>query len=342
MEEEAMQEARFYDKIEDNKVKCYLCAHGCVIDPMKRGICMVRENRDGTLYSLVYGKIISQSVDPIEKKPLFHFLPGSTSYSIATVGCNFQCEHCQNFEISQYPRYEKKDIPGKDATPAQIVAEARNSGCASISYTYTEPTIFGEFASDTAVLARQAGIRNVFVSNGFMTEKSANTLGEVLDADNIDLKSFSDSFYRKVCKARLQPVLETIARMKGLGVWVEVTTLIIPGLNDADQELKGIAGFLKEVGADIPWHVSAFYPTYKMLDRPRTTAQGLRRARQIGLEAGLRYVYTGNIPGEDGEKTFCYACGAVVIDRVGYTIRRNHLQDGKCAQCGAAIDGVWR
>ncbi len=212
-----MQEARFYDKQEDNKVKCYLCAHGCVIDPRKRGICMVRENRDGVLYSLVYGKIISQNVDPIEKKPLFHFLPGSRSYSIATVGCNFQCEHCQNYEISQWPRVEKKEIPGREVTPADIVAGARDSGCASISYTYTEPTIFGEFAYDTAVLARQEGIRNVFVSNGFMTEKSAAILGKVLDADNIDLKSFSDSFYRKTCKARLQPVLDTIDEDEGAG-----------------------------------------------------------------------------------------------------------------------------
>ncbi len=337
-----MQEARFYDKVEDNKVKCYLCAHGCVIDPLKRGICMVRENRDGTLYTLVYAKVISQSVDPIEKKPLFHFLPGSTSYSIATVGCNFQCEHCQNFDISQFPRYEKRDIPGQETAPEQIVAGAKSRNCASISYTYTEPTIFGEYAYDTAMLAKEAGIRNVFVSNGFMSEKSAKILGQVLDADNIDLKSFSDSFYRKVCKARLQPVLDTIQHMKELGVWVEVTTLIIPGLNDSDQELKDLAGFIKKVGADIPWHVSAFYPTYKMLDRPRTPVETLRRARQIGLTAGLRYVYTGNIHGEDGEKTFCYACGAVVIDRVGYTIRRNFLKDGKCAQCGAAIDGVWQ
>jgi len=190
-------------------------------------------------------------------------------------------------------------------------------------------------------LAREAGIRNVFVSNGFMTERSATAMAEVLDADNIDLKSFSDAFYRKICKARLQPVLDTISRMKELGVWLEVTTLVIPGLNDSDEELKEIAEFIKDVGVDIPWHVSAFYPTYKMLNRPRTPAQTLRRARQIGLEAGLRYVYTGNIPGEDGEKTFCYACGALVIDRMGYTIRHNYLKDGACAQCGVRIDGVW-
>ncbi len=337
-----MQEARFYEKREDNKVHCYLCAHGCVIDPRKRGICMVRENREGTLYSLVYGKIISQNVDPIEKKPLFHFLPGSRSFSIATVGCNFQCEHCQNFEISQYPRLEPKDIPGLELTPAQIVARAQATGSASISYTYTEPTIFGEFAYDTAVVAREQGIRNVFVSNGFMSERSARAMAEVLDADNIDLKSFNDSFYRKICKARLQPVLATIELLKELGVWIEVTTLVIPGLNDSDQELQDIANFLVDLDPAIPWHVSAFYPTYKMLSRPRTPAATLQRARQIGLDAGLRYVYTGNIPGDAGEKTFCHACGAMVIDRVGFSIRKNYLQNGTCAQCGASIDGVWQ
>ncbi len=337
-----MQEARFYEKQEDHKVKCYLCAHGCVIEPRKRGICMVRENRDGTLYSLVYGKIISQNVDPIEKKPLFHFLPGSRSFSIATVGCNFQCEHCQNWEISQFPRFESREIPGQDMTPAQIVERAQASGSASISYTYTEPTIFAEFAYDTAILARQQGIRNVFVSNGFMSERSAKIIAEVLDADNIDLKSFQDSFYRKICKARLQPVLDTIERLKAAGVWIEVTTLVIPGLNDSDQELTEIAKFLASVDPAIPWHVSAFYPTYKMLNRPRTPAATLQRARQLGLEAGLRYVYTGNIPGDVGEKTFCYACGAIVIDRVGYSIRQNHLKDGACAKCGAVIDGFWQ
>jgi len=337
-----MHEARFYEKKEDNKVHCYLCAHGCVIDPRKRGLCGVRENRDGTLYSLVYGKIISQNVDPIEKKPLFHFLPGSRSFSIATVGCNFQCEHCQNWEISQYPRLVGKDIPGQDLTPAQIVANAQASGSASISYTYTEPTIFGEFAFDTGVLAREQGIRNVFVSNGFMSERSAKAMAEVLDADNIDLKSFNDSFYRKICKARLQPVLATIELMKELGVWIEVTTLIIPGLNDSDQELTEIAKFLVGVGAEIPWHVSAFYPTYKMLNRPRTSVATLQRARQIGLDAGLRYVYTGNIPGDVGEKTFCYSCGDVVIDRVGFAIRHNYLRDGACPNCGTPIEGVWQ
>ncbi|WP_319523646.1 AmmeMemoRadiSam system radical SAM enzyme [Breoghania sp.] len=337
-----MHEARFFEKLEDNKVKCHLCAHECTIDPGKRGICAVRENRDGTLYSIVYGRLISGNPDPIEKKPLFHFLPGTRSYSIATVGCNMQCQHCQNADISQYPGYNNGNIAGTNLTPAQVVAKAVASGSASIAYTYTEPTIFAEFARDTAGLAREKGLRNVFVSNGFMTEASATAMAAVLDGDNIDLKSFSDSFYRKVCKARLQPVLDTITRMKKLGVWVEVTTLLIPGLNDSDEELRDIAQFLNATGPEIPWHVTAFYPTYKMLDRPPTPLATLRRAREIGLAAGLRYVYTGNIPGDPGENTFCPGCDRLLIERSGFTIRQNRIVDGACPECGARIDGVWQ
>ncbi len=337
-----MHEAGFYEKLPESKVQCHLCAHECRIDPDKRGLCMVRENREGTLVSLVYGKIIAENIDPIEKKPLFHFLPGSTSFSIATIGCNFQCEHCQNFDISQYPRAHKPEIIGRERSPADIVAQAQAARCATISYTYTEPTIFGEFAFDTARLAREQGIRNVFVSNGFMTKTSAAALAEVIEADNIDLKSFSEEFYRKICKAKLQPVLDTIVDLKSRGVWLEVTTLIIPGLNDTDQELKDIATFLQGVSPDIPWHVSAFYPTYKMLDRPPTPAATLRRARDIGLEAGVRYVYTGNIPGENGENTYCAGCRELLINRIGYRIRQNRLTAGKCPSCGMAIAGVWQ
>ena len=336
-----MEEARFYEKQGDQRVRCHLCAHECLIEPGKRGICLVRENRGGRLYSLVYGKIVSRSNDPIEKKPLFHFLPGTRSYSIATVGCNLQCQHCQNYEISQYPRLYDLEVPGQEFTPEQMVGQVLKARSASISYTYIEPTIFAEFAYDTALLARKKGIRNIFVSNGYMTESSARAMAEVLDGNNIDLKSFTDSFYRKICKATLQPVLDTIALMKHSGVWVEVTTLVIPGLNDSDGELRNIAHFVKDVGRDIPWHVSAFHPTYKMLDRPYTPAETLLRARRIGLEAGLRYVYTGNIPGEGGESTYCYECKEVLIDRIGYTIRANLLKDGSCSKCGAPIDGVW-
>ena len=337
-----MHIARFFDKLPDDKVQCHLCAHECTIDAGKRGICGVRENRDGTLYSLVYGRLISGNVDPIEKKPLFHFLPGTRSYSIATVGCNFRCQHCQNYDISQYPHRHDGAIAGERRTPAQVVAEAVATHSASIAYTYTEPTIFSEFAYDTAVLAREKGVRNVFVSNGFMTEASASAMAAVIDGDNIDLKSFSDGFYRKVCKARLHPVLDTIQRMKALGVWIEVTTLIIPGMNDSDDELRDIAAFLHATGPDIPWHVTAFYPTYKMLDRPRTPLETLRRAREIGLAAGLRYVYTGNIPGDPGENTFCPSCGRLLIERRGFSILQNRIAEGACPECGVRIDGVWR
>jgi pyruvate formate lyase activating enzyme len=336
-----MEEARFYQKLENQRVRCFLCAHECHIDPNKRGICQVRENRNGTLYSLVYGKLIAQNINPIEKKPLFHFLPGSRSYSIGTVGCNFQCLHCQNDDISQYPRLHHGAVAGEEFKPQEIVNKALESRCATISYTYNEPTVFMEFAMDTARLARYQGLRNVFVSNGFMTQSSASALSEFIDADNIDLKSIRNDHYLKICKAKLQPILDTIVKLKQLGVWVEVTTLIIPGDNDSDSELQQIAEFIKRVGVEIPWHVTAFHPAFRMMDRPPTPMTTLRRAREIGLEAGLRYVYTGNVPDEGGENTFCYNCGELLIERRGYSVQRFNLEDGRCANCQAKIDGVW-
>ncbi len=337
-----MFEARFYEKFEEEKVQCHLCAHECKIDPGKRGICHVRENQGGTLYTLAYGKVVAENIDPIEKKPLFHFLPGSRSYSIATAGCNFMCLHCQNYDISQYPRLHGGRIIGEERSPEAIVAHALASHSASISYTYTEPTIFMEYAQDTALLAREQGLRNVFVSNGFMTEASAAALATFIDGDNIDLKSMRDDFYRKVCKARLQPVLDTIVRLKQAGVWLEVTTLVIPGHNDSEEELTEIAQFIKGVGVGVPWHVTAFRPTFKMMDRPPTPPATLEKARDIGLKAGLRYVYTGNIPGQMGENTYCYACGELLIQRLGYTIRSYKLKDGQCSKCQTPIDGVWK
>jgi pyruvate formate lyase activating enzyme len=337
-----MHEARFWETMGDQKVHCHLCAHECQIDPGKRGICHTRENREGILYTLVYGKVIAEHIDPIEKKPLFHFLPGSRSYSIATVGCNFSCMHCQNADISQYPRQHAGRVIGEEREPEAIVSYAMASHSASISYTYTEPTIFMEYAQDIGRLAHEQGLRNVFVSNGFMTESSAGALAEFIDGDNIDLKSFRDDFYRKICKARLQPVLDTIALLKNRGVWVEVTTLVIPGLNDSKEELTEIAQFVTGVSPGIPWHVTAFHPTFKMLDRPSTPVETLRQAREIGQKAGLRYVYTGNVPGEGGENTYCYACGELLIERWGYSIRRYHLKDGQCPKCQAVIDGVWK
>ena len=300
-----MKRADFQRTIDEEKkkVECYLCAHNCRIKDGKRGICQVRENRDGVLYSLVYGKLISRNIDPIEKKPLFHLLPGSLSYSIATVGCNFRCSHCQNYDISQYPRLHSGTIVGNDATPEEIVLSAREHGCRSISYTYIEPTIFFEFAYDCAQLAHESGIKNVFVSNGYTSPEATRKIAPFLDGNNIDLKAFTDKFYREVCGAKLGPVLDTINLMKELGVWVEVTTLVIPGWNDSDSELQEIARFIKSVDPEMPWHVTRFHPTFKMTDRGATPVSSLQRARQIGMAEGLKYVFVGNIPGEDGRCT---------------------------------------
>jgi pyruvate formate lyase activating enzyme len=334
-----MKEAMFYEKLDEKKVKCFLCAHHCQIKDGKRGICYVRKNMDGTLYSLVYGKVISMHIDPIEKKPLFHFLPASTSFSIATVGCNFRCEHCQNFEISQYPK-EHADIRGQSVTPEDVVEAAAKNGCESISYTYTEPTIFFEFAYDCAKLARQKGIKNVFVSNGYTSPEATRVIAPYLDGNNIDLKG-NDDFYKKLCGARVGPVKETIRLMKELGVWVEVTTLIVPDYNDSEEDLREIAGFIASVSPSIPWHVTQFYPTHKLTDKPRTPVKTLRRAREIGAQAGLKYVYEGNVPGEGGENTYCPKCRELLIGRFGFSINEIRVREAKCPKCGAAIEGVW-
>jgi pyruvate formate lyase activating enzyme len=336
-----MKEAMLYQTGKNDEVTCNLCNHHCHIKPGKRGICGVRENREGKLYSLVYGRLVAENNDPIEKKPLFHFLPGSRSYSISTVGCNFGCLHCQNSEISQYPHQYGGDITGHERTPESIIKAAIQTDCASISYTYVEPTIFYEFALACSELAHAQRLKNVFVSNGYMTSEATHRLAPMLDGINIDIKAFTDDFYRKVCKARLQPVLDNVRLMRELGVWVEVTTLLIPGLNDSTEELRKIAGFIQEIDAGIPWHVTAFHPTYKMLDRERTPVETLRRARDIGLEQGLRYVYEGNIPGQGGENTWCPSCGAELITRFGYSIQRNKMVNGCCNDCGQRIDGVW-
>lgn len=322
-------------------VRCELCHHNCLIQNHGRGLCKVRQNVDGTLYSLVYGQLVSENIDPVEKKPIFHLLPGSTSLSIATVGCNFKCRHCQNHQISQWPHNNPGQIPGRTTSPEQVVATAKQHGCASISYTYVEPTIFYEFAFDTARIAHQQGIKNIFVSNGYTAPGVTREIAPFLDANNIDLKAFTESFYRDICHAKLRPVLDTIQLMKELGVWVEVTTLIIPGLNDSDQELRSIAEFIHGVDPNMPWHVSRFHPTYEMTDRPPTPASTLHRAREIGAVAGLRHIYTGNIPGQGGEDTLCPNCQQTLIKRWGYQIQTNSLRHGACPFCGTAISGIW-
>lgn len=357
-----MKEALFYEKMVDGRVHCTLCPHECKIAEGKRGVCGVRVNSEGTLYTLVYDKLVARNVDPIEKKPLFHFQPGSTSYSIATVGCNMRCTFCQNWEISQAPKGKlalkeklNPEVPepicpqldaaayriiGEHMTPQQIVGAALRTGAKSIAYTYTEPTIFYELAYDTAVLARAQGLKNVFVTNGFISENALRKMATVLDGANVDLKSFKDRNYKRITGARLQPVLAAIRLYRALGVWVEVTTLVIPGLNDSDGELHQIAEFVHSVGPEVPWHVSQFYPAYKMTDRGPTPVSTLRHARKIGFKAGLRYVYEGNVPGEGGENTYCYTCNALLIERYGFLILGNRISSGKCPDCGARIDGI--
>jgi pyruvate formate lyase activating enzyme len=333
-------EAMFYEQIEGNMVRCHLCSHQCRIVEGKRGICGVRENRGGTLYSLVYGKLVSSHLDPIEKKPLFHFLPGSSAYSIATVGCNFRCRNCQNWEISQSPK-PQGPIMGRTFSSEEIVKAAKRTDCESIAYTYTEPTIFMEYAYDTAKLAVENNVKNVFVTNGYITEEALREMAPYLHAANIDLKSFSEDFYKSNCGAHLEPVLDSIRLYKKLGIWIEVTTLIIPTLNDSDEDLTDIAEFLADVGVDVPWHVSRFHPTYELIDLPPTPIETIRKARDIGLKSGLRYVYQGNVPGED-ENTYCYNCGKLLISRYVYEILENKVIKSACPSCGTEIDGVFK
>ncbi|MDD2464905.1 MAG: AmmeMemoRadiSam system radical SAM enzyme [Desulfobulbus sp.] len=336
-----MHEALFYQPAEAKAVVCQLCHHRCRIPAGKRGRCGVRENREGRLFSLVYGRLVAESIDPVEKKPMFHLLPGSRSYSISTVGCNFQCSHCQNYQISQYPLVHHGQISGVGRSPATVVDQAEQAGCATLSYTYVEPTIFYEFAYDCCRLARKRGIKNIFVSNGYMTPEVVRHLAPVLDGINIDLKAFNSAFYQKICKARLEPVLENIRLFYELGVLVEVTTLVIPTLNDSESELRSIARFLRSVSVDIPWHVSGFHPTYQMLDRPSTPAETLVKAREIGLSQGLRFVYTGNVAGAGGEDTYCPGCNSLLIRRQGFNSRIQDLEKGHCRRCGVPVAGVW-
>jgi pyruvate formate lyase activating enzyme len=328
-------EAALWKEAADRAADCFLCAHRCHIAPGKRGLCRVRENRDGRLVTLVYGLAIAHHVDPIEKKPLFHFLPGSRAYSIATVGCNFQCGFCQNWQISQWPRKEDGEMPGEPLPPEQVVKNARATGCASISYTYTEPTIFFEYARDCGRLAKEAGLRNTFVTNGYATAEAVEAMAGWLDAANVDLKAWSDEFYRRLCKARVEPVKETIRRMHGAGIHVEVTTLLVPGQNDSPEDLKGIAQFLAGVSADLVWHVSRFHPDYDMQNLPPTPRETIEAALRIGREAGLRFVYAGNVAGE--QDTLCPACGATVIRRAGFSAEPVNLRGPTCGACGAKL-----
>lgn len=335
-----MGEAMLYQKLENERVRCDLCAHRCIIADGKKGVCQVRENQSGTLYTLVYGRTIAQHIDPVEKKPLFHFYPGTTAYSIATPGCNFRCPWCQNWEISQMPR-KQHFMMGEEASPQQIVADARRAGCRSIAYTYTEPIVFFDYAYDAARLAHEAGIANIYVTNGYMTEEMLKTFQPYLDAMNVDLKAFNETTYKKYARAKLQLVLDALKTAKRLGIFLEVTMLIIPGINDSPSELKTGAEFIaSELGKDTPWHISRFFPAYNMSNVPPTPLETLNRALEIGREAGLNYIYIGNAPGQGNENTFCPFCGKLVVERMGYYTRVVGLDGSICRFCGEELNFI--
>lgn len=336
-----MKEALLYERLGGGKVHCFLCAHHCRIPEGQFGICGVRENAQGLLYTRVYAQPVAANVDPIEKKPLYHFLPGSTSFSIATIGCNFRCGFCQNWEISQAKAVKPNaSFRGGEVLPGAVVKAALQHKCRSISYTYTEPTVFFEYALETAQVAQEAGLRNVFVTNGYMTPEALRMVAPYLDAANIDLKFFKEESYRKVCGASLEPVLGSIRLMKELGIWVEVTTLVIPGENDSEEELGAIAQFLAGLDRDMPWHISRFHPEYEFGDRAVTPQESLRQAEDIALSAGLRYVYVGNVYGWGG-RTSCPSCAKALITREGFNVLENNIKEGACAFCGARIAGVF-
>ncbi|MCX5704828.1 MAG: AmmeMemoRadiSam system radical SAM enzyme [Candidatus Omnitrophica bacterium] len=333
------KEALLYKKLENKGVHCYLCAHQCKIAEGKFGFCGVRENIGGVLYTHAYGKVIAAHVDSIEKKPLYHFLPSSKSFSIATIGCNFRCSFCQNWQISQR-FFSDKDPAGEPFSPEEIVKAALDNGCKSISYTYTEPTIFFEYALETAKLAKARGLYNNFVTNGYMTSECLEMIRPNLDAANVDLKFFRDASYRKVCSGSLQPVLDSIRLMHELGIWVEVTTLIVPGENDSKEEIKDIAGFIAGVDKSIPWHISRFHPDYKFSDHQATPEETLKRAYDLGRKVGLNYIYIGNVYGF-GNDTYCSSCNKLLVRREVFSVLENNIQEGKCVFCKAVIPGVF-
>jgi pyruvate formate lyase activating enzyme len=335
-----MKEALLYQKLEKNKVRCDLCAHRCIIHPGKFGVCMVRENNEGILYTRVYGRTITQHVDPVEKKPLYHFYPGSKAYSVATPGCNFHCRFCQNWDIAQPSRRQLLEA-GQKATPEQIVQDVEKSGAYSIAYTYTEPTIFFEYTYDIARLAHEAGLKNIYVSNGYMTSEMLDMIGPYLDAINIDLKAFRDETYRRIIGARLQPVLDSLKKVSQMDIWLEVTSLIIPGENDDPGEMRGMADFIAiELGKDVPWHISRFFPAHKMDKVSLTPLKTLQKAKEMGFEAGLNYIYIGNTANTDDMNTKCPHCGYLLIERMGFGTTLNSIKSGHCPNCGFIIAGV--
>jgi pyruvate formate lyase activating enzyme len=337
------KEAFLVKSLSGNTVQCQTCERFCAIKSGEAGKCGVRRNVDGTLYLVVYGEAIAVHVDPVEKKPLFHFLPGGDILSIGTYGCNFRCPFCQNWQMSQARDFDDhRDYLGQPAMPKLLIDTCLKNNISMIAYTYNEPTVFFEYTYDTAKLAHEHGIKNVYVSNGYLSEAALDMIEPYLDGINVDLKAFTDEFYREQCQAQLEPVKRNIAHMaRETDIWVEVTTLLIPGLNDSDEELQAMAAWMAEVDPDMPWHVSAFHPDYQMQDVPRTAQHDLARAYEVGKQAGLHYVYVGNVMDADRESTYCPQCKEKLIQRHWYSVRELWRERGVCPKCGHAIAGVW-
>jgi len=329
------KEAMLYDKLDGN-VNCHVCARTCVITPGKLGFCQTRKNDEGKLNTLIYAALSSLAVDPIEKKPLFNFYPGTDVLSLGTVGCNFRCRYCQNWTISQATIDESslRELP-----PEQAVDLCKQYNCKSIAWTYNEPTIWLEYTYDSAKLAKKEGIKTIYVTNGYMTEDSFELMAPYLDAANIDLKGMDDKFYHDLCSAHLEPVLETIKRMYDKKIHIEITNLLIPGYNDSEEHVTDLIKFMvEEVGIEVPLHFSRFFPHYQMQDVPPTPIDSMERAYKIAKDAGLRYVYMGNVSGTDKENTYCYQCGELLIERNGFQVNKNNIKDNKCMKCGTKID----
>jgi len=334
-----VREAMFYEKLDENRVRCKLCPRECTVADMERGTCGVRENRGGTYYTLVYGRPCSLHMDPIEKKPLFHFHPGTQAFSIATAGCNIECKFCQNWNISQF---RPEQVAAVELSPTETARAAKRAQAKSIAYTYSEPVVFYEYMHDTAAAARPLGVKSVAITNGYITPEAMRKLAKVLDAVKVDLKAFTERFYRELCSGELKPVLDTLVLLKDLDMWTEIVVLLIPGHNDSAGQIRELSHWVRtNLGVDVPVHFTRFHPAYKMKNLPPTPVKTLERAWKTGRDAGLNYVYIGNVVGHKGESTYCPSCDRILIKRIGYTIVANEIKDGKCPKCGTTIAGLW-
>ena len=333
-------EAKYYKQLEDERVECLLCPRGCKVADLERGYCGVRENRKGKYYTLIHSRVCAANVDPIEKKPLFHYLPGTKAFSIATAGCNIECKFCQNWQISQF---RPEQVDNLKLSPEDVVSQAKNTDCLTIAYTYTEPVIFYEYMHDTALEANKAGIGSVMISNGYIKNEPLVNLCKQLSAVKIDFKAFSEKFYKETCNGELKPVLDTLLTLKEQSMWFEIVVLVIPTLNDSAKEFKAMCKWIKEnLGTDVPIHFTRFHPTYKIKNLPSTPVKTLEKARNIAMGTGLNYAYVGNVPGHPGEHTYCPKCKDIIIKRIGHFIRDNSIKDNKCDKCKHVIPGIWQ